>query len=58
MALRYTPDIQVTDDCPSLPALPNREAAQKIEILCCPVDQVSEATGERGEKKYPGKGWE
>lgn len=54
----YTPDIQVTDDCPPLPALANREAAQEIEILGCSVDQVPQATGEWGEKKDPGKGQE
>lgn len=46
----------MTDDRPPLPAFPNREAAQKIKILCRPMDQVPKATGEWGEKKYPGKG--
>lgn len=54
----YTPDVQVTDDRPPLPTLPNREAAQKVKILCCPMDQVPEATGEWGEKENPGKGQE
>lgn len=54
----YTPDVQMADDCPPLPSLPNREAAQKMEILCCPMDQVPQATGEWGEKEYPGKGQE
>lgn len=54
----YIPDVQVTDDRPPPPALSNREAAQKVKILCCPVDQVPEPTGEWGKEEDPGEGWE